>query len=196
MRPALPLPDPSSASTCEGRRTGPRSPECSASWREYAVMAIRKGPEVLEALRQIADFDVLFTEVIGLMRPGCCAPVCRFFHLRLNRKCDGRSRSSRCGCAVAEQALSGAGARQDSATGAGECGFFRGGVSGRHGQSAVLLISRMGVRILGPFFWRRGRDSNPRYAINVYTLSRRAPSTTRPPLREAAQVSAEAVFTQ
>ena len=31
--------------------------------------------------------------------------------------------------------------------------------------------------------WRRERDSNPRYAINVYTLSRRAPSTTRPPLR-------------
>ena len=30
--------------------------------------------------------------------------------------------------------------------------------------------------------WRRERDSNPRYAINVYTLSRRAPSTTRPPL--------------
>ena len=29
----------------------------------------------------------------------------------------------------------------------------------------------------GPFFcfWRRERDSNPRYAINVYTLSRRAP---------------------
>src|SRR5690606_3191522 len=33
------------------------------------------------------------------------------------------------------------------------------------------------------FVWRRGRDSNPRYAINVYTLSRRAPSTTRTPLR-------------
>ena len=31
--------------------------------------------------------------------------------------------------------------------------------------------------------WRRGRDSNPRYAINVYTLSRRATSTTHPPLR-------------
>src|SRR5690606_11643751 len=31
--------------------------------------------------------------------------------------------------------------------------------------------------------WRRGRDSNPRYAINVYTLSRRAPSATRPPLQ-------------
>ena len=32
-------------------------------------------------------------------------------------------------------------------------------------------------------YWRRGRDSNPRYAINVYTLSRRAPSAARPPLR-------------
>jgi hypothetical protein len=28
----------------------------------------------------------------------------------------------------------------------------------------------------GPFYiWRRDRDSNPGYAINVYTLSRRAP---------------------
>jgi hypothetical protein len=37
----------------------------------------------------------------------------------------------------------------------------------------------------GPFFygWRRGRDSNPRYGITVYTLSRRAPSTTRTPLQ-------------
>ena len=32
-------------------------------------------------------------------------------------------------------------------------------------------------------FWQRGRDSNPRYAMNVYTLSRRATSTTHPPLR-------------
>src|SRR5688572_26676384 len=31
--------------------------------------------------------------------------------------------------------------------------------------------------------WRSGWDSNPRYAFGVYTLSRRAPSTTRPPLR-------------
>ncbi len=31
--------------------------------------------------------------------------------------------------------------------------------------------------------WRREGDSNPRYAINVYTLSRRALSTTQPPLR-------------
>ncbi len=34
--------------------------------------------------------------------------------------------------------------------------------------------------------WRRARDSNPRYAINVYTLSRRAPSTTRTALRISA----------
>ena len=31
--------------------------------------------------------------------------------------------------------------------------------------------------------WRRGRDSNPRYGIAVYSLSRGAPSATRPPLR-------------
>ena len=31
--------------------------------------------------------------------------------------------------------------------------------------------------------WRRRRDSNPRYAINVYSLSRGAPSATRPLLR-------------
>lgn|GEM_PF-5347692 len=31
--------------------------------------------------------------------------------------------------------------------------------------------------------WRRGWDSNPRYAFDVYSLSRGAPSTTRPPLR-------------
>ncbi|MEY2704543.1 MAG: hypothetical protein RL407_605 [Bacteroidota bacterium] len=32
------------------------------------------------------------------------------------------------------------------------------------------------------FFPQRGRDSNPRYPFGVYTLSRRAPSTTRTPL--------------
>ena len=31
--------------------------------------------------------------------------------------------------------------------------------------------------------WRTEGDSNPRYALNVYTLSRRAPSTARPPVR-------------
>jgi hypothetical protein len=30
---------------------------------------------------------------------------------------------------------------------------------------------------------RRGRDSNPRYPFEVYTLSRRALSTTQTPLR-------------
>ena len=34
------------------------------------------------------------------------------------------------------------------------------------------------------FGWRRRRDSNPRYAINVYSLSRGAPSATRPLLRK------------
>ena len=33
------------------------------------------------------------------------------------------------------------------------------------------------------FRWRRRRDSNPRYAINVYSLSRGAPSATRPLLQ-------------
>lgn len=32
------------------------------------------------------------------------------------------------------------------------------------------------------FLLRRERDSNPRYPFEVYTLSRRAPSTTRTPL--------------
>src|SRR5699024_7599648 len=33
-------------------------------------------------------------------------------------------------------------------------------------------------------YWRTERDTNPRYAMNVYTLSRRAPSTTRPPVQK------------
>ena len=40
--------------------------------------------------------------------------------------------------------------------------------------------------------WRSGRDSNPRYAFDVYSLSRRAPSTTRPPLRIARSLRAGA----
>ena len=35
--------------------------------------------------------------------------------------------------------------------------------------------------------WRSGRDSNPRWAFDPYSLSRRAPSTTRPPLRTASR---------
>ena len=40
--------------------------------------------------------------------------------------------------------------------------------------------------------WRNGRDSNPRGAVNPYTLSRRAPSTTRPPFRSAGGVTGPA----
>ena len=36
-------------------------------------------------------------------------------------------------------------------------------------------------------YWRRGRDSNPRDRVTVYSLSRRAPSTTQPPLRIVAE---------
>ncbi len=35
-----------------------------------------------------------------------------------------------------------------------------------------------------PLIWRRGRDSNPRWAFDPYALSRGAPSTTRPPLQQ------------
>src|SRR5467141_4133503 len=38
--------------------------------------------------------------------------------------------------------------------------------------------------------WRRGWDSNPRY-VAVYTLSKRAPSAARPPLRSLPAPGAE-----
>ncbi len=38
--------------------------------------------------------------------------------------------------------------------------------------------------------WRRRWDSNPRYGVTVYTLSRRAPSTTRPRLRISIRATA------
>src|ERR1035438_9220976 len=41
----------------------------------------------------------------------------------------------------------------------------------------------------GIFQWRRGRDSNPRWAFDPYALSRGAPSTTRPPLRQGASTA-------
>ena len=44
------------------------------------------------------------------------------------------------------------------------------------GHSSFRVPSLMSI-------WRRERDSNPRYAINVYTLSRRAPSATQPSLQ-------------
>ncbi len=52
------------------------------------------------------------------------------------------------------------------------------------GSNPASSVMKKGSQ--GPLFhdWRRERDSNPRYGITVYTLSRRAPSTTRPPLRK------------
>lgn len=44
-----------------------------------------------------------------------------------------------------------------------------------------MKIAMRGVYLLDD--WRTEGDSNPRYALNVYTLSRRAPSTARPPVR-------------
>ena len=38
--------------------------------------------------------------------------------------------------------------------------------------------------------WRSGGDSNPRNAFDVYTLSRRASSTTRAPLLGESRISA------
>src|SRR3569623_3606545 len=43
---------------------------------------------------------------------------------------------------------------------------------------------KSGSIIAKPLIWGRGRDSNPRYAFGVHTLSRRAPSTARTPLRD------------
>ena len=41
--------------------------------------------------------------------------------------------------------------------------------------------------------WRSGRDSNPRYPFEVYSLSRGALSTTQPPLREAGRGGVETI---
>ena len=37
------------------------------------------------------------------------------------------------------------------------------------------------------FLKRRGWDSNPRYPFEIYAISNRAPSTTRPPLQKTAK---------
>jgi hypothetical protein len=51
--------------------------------------------------------------------------------------------------------------------------------NGRQTEPSLSCI----FKILMAGSWRSGRDSNPGYAFGVYSLSRRAPSTTRPPLR-------------
>ena len=52
---------------------------------------------------------------------------------------------------------------------------------------AGFTIYRCGGTVRTATKWRRGRDSNPRYA-SVYTLSRRAPSTARTPLPARARM--------
>jgi hypothetical protein len=55
-------------------------------------------------------------------------------------------------------------------------------------QSLLSLRLKLGQKKMPPagvaFLWRRETDSNPRYPFEVYTLSRRAPSTTRTPLQK------------
>ena len=48
----------------------------------------------------------------------------------------------------------------------------------------------------GAFYWRRERDSNPRYGFAVHTISNRAPSASRSPLRVRANVAHRAVLSQ
>ena len=45
------------------------------------------------------------------------------------------------------------------------------------------------VSVCQRFTMRSGRDSNPGYAFGVYTLSRRASSTTRAPLLGVSRMS-------
>ena len=61
----------------------------------------------------------------------------------------------------------------------------RGSSPGQHGSHPAPSLSG---RLTPPpqtifKFWRRGRDSNPRWAFDPRPLSKRVPSTTRSPLR-------------
>ena len=65
--------------------------------------------------------------------------------------------------------------------------------TGRFALKPLLL--KLTVNPMNPMASRallqRGRDSNPRYTFGAYTLSRRAPSTTRPPLYTCLQAVQE-----
>ena len=52
---------------------------------------------------------------------------------------------------------------------------------GFSGKVKDHYFDTLGIKIT-VFIWRRRRDSNPCYAINVNTISSRAPSTTQPTL--------------
>ncbi len=48
----------------------------------------------------------------------------------------------------------------------------------------LWFVARYSIQLsYGRVDWRRGRDSNPRWTFDPYSLSRGAPSTTRPPLQ-------------
>ena len=54
------------------------------------------------------------------------------------------------------------------------------GVAAGEGRG-LSIVARAGVK--KRLDWRRGWDSNPRWGISPYSLSRGAPSAARPPLR-------------
>jgi hypothetical protein len=65
--------------------------------------------------------------------------------------------------------------------------------SGRRTASTARL-SASPLRKPETSSWRRERDSNPRRAFDPYTLSRGAPSTTRPSLRDPGSASVSVDF--
>ncbi len=62
--------------------------------------------------------------------------------------------------------------------------FFEPWCYARGSQPLSFPSNKKGPAFGGAFsIWRRERDSNPRWAFDPYSLSRGAPSATRPPLR-------------
>ena len=53
--------------------------------------------------------------------------------------------------------------------------------------NAMKFVIRISFQIASSNNWRRERDFEPAIRFPAYTLSRRAPSTTRPPLRSFAR---------
>jgi hypothetical protein len=69
--------------------------------------------------------------------------------------------------------------------------YARGAVRWHPWRVSRRLPDRQNAKFLNENnkIWRRGWDSNPRRAINPYSLSRGAPSAARPPLRRAGRPS-------
>lgn len=53
---------------------------------------------------------------------------------------------------------------------------------GRLSEPLIIFSFYFCVKLFVILKWRRERDSNPRGACHTYTISNRAPSTTRTPL--------------